>query len=430
MGPPAWSGRNLAPPAVMRDITSLTLATGSARNVETVSASTLRRRARTLNPMVTTLLLSGLHPRHQRGVDDIRQPLPAQRLDRQIRILQPEAMGGDLFQRKALGRDLLQRQLAGPEAVAAGALDGNRFDRQLLKRKIRELLELALYHNQAGLALQRIETEQDRRRPRPCRAVERDIDALAAGDLHDAAERIFLLHIDHVVCAEELGDLQPGRVLGGAGDDDERRAGLLADHGLRQALLPRPLDQHGGIIAHIRVEQRPFHPVRHRRDESRQLRRHALRDVMHHGVPRQIDILREAAPKMGCALRRGVAVADAIGIGAPVGVFAVTILTLMAPFALATHHVVLDEYQVAFLEALAPRELAPSLGDGPDILVAHDGRRGPRRVLVELDVGAADAGDLHLHERRVLRHVRHWKLADLHLAWADPDRSEEHTSEL
>src|SRR5277367_2977994 len=42
---------------------------------------------------------------------------------------------------------------------------------------------------------------------------------------------------------------QAGVILCRAGDDDERGASLLADHGLRQALLAGALDQHRGIIA-------------------------------------------------------------------------------------------------------------------------------------------------------------------------------------
>ena len=227
-----------------------------------------------------------------------------------------------------------------------------------------------------------------------------------------------LLHVDHVVGAELLGDLQARRVLDGAGDDDQRRAGLLADHGLRQALLARALDQHGRVVADAAVEQRPLDAVRHRRDQPGELRRDALRHVMHHRVPRQIDVLREAAPQVRRLLVRGVAVADGVGIGAPVGVLAVPVLPGVAPLALAAADIVLDEHEVAFLEALALGELAAGLGDVADVLVAHDGGLVVRRVLVELDVGAADAGDLHLHQRGVRRHVRHRIFADLGLARA------------
>src|SRR2546425_293365 len=83
---------------------------------------------------------------------------------------------------------------------------------------------------------------------------------------------------------------------------------------------------------------------------------------------------------------------------APAGVLAVAVLPLVAPLALAAHYVVLDEDEVALLEALAADELAPRLGDDADVLVAHDDRRARRRGPVELDVGAADPGHLHLHE--------------------------------
>src|SRR5579871_4029186 len=98
---------------------------------------------------------------------------------------------------------------------------------------------------------------------------------------------------------------------------------------------------------------------------------------------------------------RGVTVADRIWILAPVGIFAVTILTQMAPLALAATDVVLDENQVTFLEAFATSELAPRFGDVADILVAHDHGARRRRRLVELHVGAANAGDLHAQQRAV-----------------------------
>src|SRR5262249_61198597 len=134
---------------------------------------------------------------------------------------------------------------------------------------------------------------------------------------------------------------------------------------------------------------------------------------MHHGVPRQVDVLGKAAPQVGRLLGRRVAVADRIGIVAPVGILAVAVLAEMAPLALAAGDVVLDEHEVALAESLAPGELAAGLGDHADVLVAHDDRRVGRRLLVELDVGAADAGHLHLHEGAVGRDVRHGKLAQL-----------------
>ena len=234
-------------------------------------------------------------------------------------------------------------------------------------------------------------------------------------------ERVFLGDVDDVIGAELLGDLEPRLVLRRAGDDDQRCAGLLADHGLRQALLARALDQHGRIVADAAVEQRPLDAVRHRRDEAGEFRRDALRHMMDDRVPRQIDILREAAPQMRGLFGGGVAVADGVGVGAPVGVLAMAVLPGVAPLALAARHIVLDEDQIAFLEALALGELAAGLGDVADVLVAHDGGLVVRRMLVELDVGAADAADLHLHQRRVGRDVRHRVFADFGLARSGPD---------
>src|SRR5207247_2919864 len=67
----------------------------------------------------------------------------------------------------------------------------------------------------------------------------------------------------------------------------------------------------------------------------------------------------KAAPQMRSLLGRGVAVADGVRIVAPVGVLAVTVLSEMTPFALAARDIMLNEHQIAFPEALAPREFAP-----------------------------------------------------------------------
>src|SRR5882672_2862047 len=349
-------------------------------------------------------------------MDHVGHAVPADRLDREIDVLQPEPVGGDLLQRKALGGELRQRELAGLVAVAASALDRDRLGRHALEREVREFLQLALHHDGSGLALHRLDAEQDWNGAGARGAVEHDVDPFAARDLLDALERILLLHIDDVVRAQLLRHLQARAILGRARDDDERGAGLLADDGLREALLPRALDQHGGVVAHAAVEERPLDAVRHRRYQPREFRAHAFRHVVHHRVPRQVYILCEAAPEMRRALGRGVAVADALGIVAPVGVLAVAVLAGVAPLALAAHDVVLDEDQVAFLEAFPAGEFTPGLGDDADVLVAHDHRRRRGRRLVELDVGAADAGDLHLHERAVRRDLRHRKFADLGLA--------------
>src|SRR5262249_12037992 len=78
------------------------------------------------------------------------------------------------------------------------------------------------------------------------------------------------------------------------------------------------------------------------------------------------------------------------------------------------------EDEVAFLEALAPGELAAGPGDDADILVAHDHGSGGGRVRVQLDVGAADAGDLHLQEGAVLGDVGHREFPELGPARAGP----------
>ena len=57
------------------------------------------------------------------------------------------------------------------------------------------------------------------------------------------------------------------------------------------------------------------------------------------------------------------------------------------------------------------REQAAHAGEVADVLVPHDERPAAQRQLVLADVGAADAGDLHFHQRRVGGHVRKVQLA-------------------
>src|SRR5882762_5788159 len=117
---------------------------------------------------------------------------------------------------------------------------------------------------------------------------------------------------------------------------------------------------------------------------------------------------------MGWLLGRSIAIADSVGVEAPIRVLAVTVLSQMAPLTFAAHHVVLDEHQVPFLEALAPGELATRLGDVANVLVTHNHGSVLRRwCCVQLNISPANAGDLHLHQGAVLQDLRHWEFADL-----------------
>src|SRR5664279_2554882 len=126
------------------------------------------------------------------------------------------------------------------------------------------------------------------------------------------------------------------------------------------------------------------------------------------------------------ALGRSVAVANALGIVAPIGILAVAILALMTPLTFAAHDIMLNKDQVALLEALSASEFLAGLGDVTDILVAHDCGRSIRWRLEQLHIRAADTGNFHLQQRRILRNVRHREFADLHLAWAGTDRRSYH----
>src|SRR5579871_3215085 len=130
--------------------------------------------------------------------------MAADRLDGKVDILQPEAMRRDLLERKALRCELRQSQLASLVAVPAGALDGDGLHRDPSQGKVGKLRELALHDDRAGLALERFHTEKNRNGARAGGAVEDDVHALAAGDLLDARQRVFLVHVDRKVGAELL----------------------------------------------------------------------------------------------------------------------------------------------------------------------------------------------------------------------------------
>src|SRR6266849_3108380 len=148
-----------------------------------------------------------LLPRHQRRVNHILDALAADRANSEVHILQAEFVGRHQLQRKTFGGELRQGKLARLEAVAACALDGDELHRHPADRKVREIRHFALNHDGPGLALERLDAEQHRNRAGAGGAVEHDVDALAASDLHDAGEWIFSLDIDDMVSAELPGDL-------------------------------------------------------------------------------------------------------------------------------------------------------------------------------------------------------------------------------
>src|SRR5580704_8762743 len=88
------------------------------------------------------------------------------------------------------------------------------------------------------------------------------------------------------------------------------------------------------------------------------------------------------------------------------------VLAGMAPFAFAAADIVLDKDEIALLKSLPSREFTAGFGDGADILVTHDDGGARRRMLVEFDVGAADAAYFQLHDRGSLGNTRHRIVTD------------------
>src|SRR5258708_4906087 len=83
------------------------------------------------------------------------------------------------------------RELARLVAVTARALDGDEFHRHAADGKIRKFRHLALHDHRAALALERLYAEENGDRAGARGAIEDDVHALAAGDFHDAGQRIF-----------------------------------------------------------------------------------------------------------------------------------------------------------------------------------------------------------------------------------------------
>src|SRR5258706_8053488 len=93
------------------------------------------------------------NPGHQRGVDHVWDALAADRLDREVDVLQGEAVGRDPLERESLRGELLQRQLARLVAVAARALERHELHRDAADGEVGEFGELALHHHRRPLAL-------------------------------------------------------------------------------------------------------------------------------------------------------------------------------------------------------------------------------------------------------------------------------------
>src|SRR5688572_2857423 len=97
----------------------------------------------------------------------------------------------------------------------------------------------------------------------------------------------------------------------------------------------------------------------------------------------------------------------------------------MVPLAVAAREVMLEKHLVAFLESLVLRKQAAHLRKGADVLVTHDQRTAAQWQLVLADVGAADAGHLYFHERRVPRNVRQIEFAQLRRCWSNLQRGQQ-----
>ena len=222
-----------------------------------------------------------------------------------------------------------------------------------------------------------------------------------------------------MVGTKQRRHFQPSGVLGGAGDNDLAGARLLADYRLRQTLLPGALDQHHVVITDIAIKKRPFNAIGHGGHQPCKLRRHAVRHLMHHGIPRQEGVLGKTAPQVRRLVRRCVAIADTVRVATPIGIFTMTVFPPMTPLAFETADVMFHKYQVAFPETLAPGKFPAGLGDITNIFVTHDDRAPCQGLFVHFDIGTANTRYLHLQQGAVFWNIRHRKFPNLNLARTD-----------
>ena len=91
---------------------------------------------------------------------------------------------------------------------------------------------------------------------------------------------------------------------------------------------------------------------------------------------------------------------------------------------MTARQVVLQEDEVAFPHAFVSRERFSDTGEVADILVSHHERAGAQRQAVLGHVGATDARDFDLHQRRVIGDGREIELAELRGRRADLQRGQ------
>src|SRR5436190_4360744 len=134
-------------------------------------------------------------------MNHIRHAFAADRADGEVNIAQTKTMSGHFLQREALRRELCESQFAGSKAVPARALDGDEFHGDLADREIGELRHLALDYHRAALALERFDSKQYRNGTRTGGTIECHVNALTAGNFHDARQRILVVDVNDVIGA-------------------------------------------------------------------------------------------------------------------------------------------------------------------------------------------------------------------------------------
>src|SRR4029077_6083566 len=132
-------------------------------------------------------------------MNHIWHALATYRSNCKVHVSQPKGVGRHFFQRETMRCKLLQGKFTRFVAVPTRALDGYELHRDFGDREVRKFRHFSLNHDRSTLALERVDSEQHWKGSRARCAIEHHIHALAIRDLHDASERILLLHVDHMV---------------------------------------------------------------------------------------------------------------------------------------------------------------------------------------------------------------------------------------
>src|SRR5204863_519334 len=172
------------------------------------------------------------------------------------------------------------------------------------------------------------------------------------------------------------------------------------------------------------VEESPLYAVGHGCRDAGFLGRQSIRHLVQHGVERQIHVVAESAPQARSNVGRRVAISDGFRVVEPLGRRAVPVLSDVIPLAMAAGEVVLQEDKISLFQAFVRRESPSDPGEVAHVLVPHHQRATAQRQSVLAHIRPADARDLDLHQRRVIRNRWEVQFAELSRGRTDLQRGQ------